>query len=191
MKTSKAISWLVGALATMAVTVACVGPLFGQTAEAKSSGASTESATRWSVQVERVDPGNLGVADSFQMAIYENLLEELKNTKAFNQVFREGDRKAQESPNLLILKTSVEKYTAGSETKRAVTTVSGATKLTVRSQLVTRDGKVVLDRTVNGEVRLFGSNLGATHNLASNIAKTVKQAQVSTSDQPAAILGEL
>jgi len=56
-----------------------------------------------------------------------------------------------------------------------VTTVSGATKLTARSQLVTRDGKIVLDRTVQGNVRFFGSNLRATHNLARNIAKAIKQ----------------
>jgi hypothetical protein len=69
-----------------------------------------------------------------------------------------------------------------------VTTVSGATKLTVRSQLLTREGKVVLERTVNGDVRFFGSNLRATHNLARNIAKTIKQSHLSASGQPTAIL---
>ena len=69
-----------------------------------------------------------------------------------------------------------------------MTTVSGATKLTVRSQLVTREGKVVLERTVNGEVRFFGSNLRATHNLARNIAKTIKQSSWTEVDQPAATL---
>jgi c-di-AMP phosphodiesterase-like protein len=69
----------------------------------------------------------------------------------------------------------VVKYTPGSETQRAVTTVSGATKLMVRSQLVTREGEVVLERTVNGNVRFFGGNLRATHNLARNIAKVIKQ----------------
>src|SRR4030095_11262338 len=63
-------------------------------------------------------------------------------------------------PSLLILKTTVVKYTPGSETRRAVTTVSGATKLTVRTQLLTREGEIVVDRTVNGNVRFFGSNLG-------------------------------
>ena len=56
-----------------------------------------------------------------------------------------------------------------------MTTVSGATKLTVRSQIVTREGKIVLERRVNGNVRLFGSNLRATHNLARNIAKVIKE----------------
>ena len=89
------------------------------------------------------------------MAIYENLLEELNKTKRFKQVLREGDSKASEVSDLLILKTTVVKYTAGSETRRAVTTVSGATKLTVQSQLITRDGKILLDRSVKGT---FGSS---------------------------------
>jgi len=88
----------------------------------------------------------------------------------------------------VLLKKIVEQYTPSSETQRAVTTVSGATKLTVRSQLLTREGNVVLERTVNGAVRFFGSNLRATQNLARNIAKTIKQSHVSGSGQPTAIL---
>jgi hypothetical protein len=158
-----------------------------QSATAKSSESGT-SAARWSVQVDQVDPGTLELSYSFQVAIYENLLRELSRTKQFRQVLRDGDRKASEVPNLLILKTMVEKYTPGSETRRAATTVSGATKLTVRSQLVTPDGKVVLERTVNGEVRFFGSNIRATHNLARNIAKAIQQSSWTEVDQPAATL---
>jgi hypothetical protein len=152
-------------------------------------GQSSESrAVRWCVQVDQIDPGTLDLSYSFQVAIYENLLHELSRTKQFEQVLRDGDRKATETPNLLILKTVVEKYTQGSETRRAATTVSGATKMTVRSQLITREGKVVLERTVNGEVRFFGSNLRATHNLARNIAKAVKQLPWTEVDQPAVAL---
>src|SRR5579864_1663791 len=157
------------------VAVPFSGRLAGQTAAVKSSGESSGSSTQWSVQVERIDPGDLGLAHSFQIAIYENLLEELKKTKRFKYVLREGDRKASEIPDSLILKTMVVKYTPGSETQRAVTTVSGATKLTVRSELLTRDARIVLESTVNGNVRFFGSNLRATHNLARNIAKVIKQ----------------
>ena len=88
-------------------------------------------------------------------------------------MIRDGSSNATGVSDLLILKTTIQKYSAGSETKRAVTTVTGATKLTVRTQLCTRDGKVVLERTVNGNVRFMGSNLRATHNLARNVAKTI------------------
>jgi len=172
----------------VAITLALPSRLPGQTAAANSSGGNGTAAAHWSVQVDQVDSGNLDLAYSFQIAIYENLVEELNKTKQFKQVFRDGDVRAGEFPNLLVLKTTVEKYTPGSETRRAVTTVSGATKLTVRSQLLTREGKVVLERTVNGDVRFFGSNLRATHNLAHNIAKTIKQSPWSGSGQPTAIL---
>jgi len=49
----------------------------------------------------------------------------------------------------------------------------------VRSQLVTREGRIVLERTVSGNVRFFGSNLRATRNLARNIAKAIKQPNVA------------
>jgi hypothetical protein len=174
MKTSKSNPWIFCAAAAT-IAVALSGWLAGQTAAVKSSTGSSGSGAQWSVQVERIDPGNLDLAHSFQVAIYENLLEELNKTKRFKYVLREGDSKASEMPDLLILKTMVVKYTPGSETQRAVTTVSGATKLTVRTQLIARDGKIVLESTVNGNVRFFGSNLRATHNLARNIAKVTKE----------------
>jgi hypothetical protein len=181
MKTNKRgplIAWVI------AILVMAVGlPL--QRAAGKSSGGGA-SAARGSVQVDQVNSGTVDLSYSFQIAIYENLVDELRKTSQFQQVFREGDHRASEAPNLLVLKTTVEKYTAGSETRRAVTTVSGATKLTVRSQLVTREGKVVLERTVNGEVRFFGSNMRATHNLARNIAKAIKQSPRTEVDQPTA-----
>src|SRR5260370_41704436 len=188
MKTSKCNLSIACGIELVAIMLALPSRLPGQAAAAKFSGGNGASATRWSVQIDQVDSGKLDRAYSFQIAIYENLVEELKKTKQFQQVFRDGDVRAGEVPNLLVLKTTVEKYTAGSETRRAVTTLSGATKLTVRSQLLTREGKGVFERTVNGDVRFFGSNLGATHNLAHNIAKTIKQTSLSGSGQPPAAL---
>ena len=188
MKTSKCNLSIAYRIALVAIVFAIPGQLFGQTAAGESSANDGTSATRWSVQVDEVDPGSLDLAYSFQIAIYENLMDELRKTKQFQQVFREGDHRASEVPNLLVLKTTVEKYTAGSETRRAVTTLSGATKLTVRSQLLTREGRVVLERTVNGDVRFFGSNLRATHNLARNIAKTLKESSGPDFPESTAIL---
>jgi hypothetical protein len=134
-------------------------------------------AQSWSVQVDKVDPGDVNIEPAFRVAIYENLLVELVKTKQFKQVFRGGDRNAS-GPEILILKTTVQKYTPGSETRRAVTTVSGATKLNVRSQLCKREGQVVLERVVDGNVRFFGGNLRATHNLAHNVAEALKKSDL-------------
>ena len=130
----------------------------------------------WSVEVGQIDAGGSNMAPEFKIAIYENLVTELTKAKQFSAVLRNGDSSANGVSNLLILKTTVESYTSGSETKRAVTTVTGATKLKVRSQLCTKDGQVVLERVVHGNVRFFGGNLRATHNLAVNVANALKQA---------------
>lgn len=132
-----------------------------------------------SVQVDKVESGDVNISPAFKMAIYENLIKELGKTKQFEEVVRDGDRKASGFPDLLILKTTVEAYTAGSETRRAVTTISGATKIKVRTQLCTRTGQIVLERELNGNVRFFGSNLRATHNLARNVAKTIKHSTLA------------
>jgi hypothetical protein len=138
--------------------------------------ASSHSAvTEWSVQVDKVAPGDVHIAPAFRVAIYENLLQELDHTKQFKQVLRSGDRTANGVPDLLILKTTVESFSEGSETRRAVTTITGATKLKVRSELYTPEGHKVLERDLNGNVRFFGDNLRATHNLAHNVAKAIKK----------------
>ena len=188
MKTSKLHLCICLAAAIIVVAAAFPGRLCSQTASVKSSAGSGGSATQWSVQVERVEPGEIELAYSFQVATYESLLEELNKTHQFKHVFREADRKAGDVPNLLVLKTIVVKYSPGNETRRAVTTFSGATKLSVRSQLVTREGKIVLDRTVNGNVRFFGNNLRVTHNLARNIVEMIKESPWLGSEQPSATL---
>jgi len=176
MKANKRVSPFVIAVAIMTMAVAHPPQLSAQTAATELSAPGKNShSPQWSVQVKMIDPGDVNISASFQIGIYESLLDELSKTKRFEQVLRDGERSSSGVPDLLILRTTVEKYTAGSETQRAATTVSGATKLTVRSQLCTRDGQILFDRTVHGEVLFMGSNLRATHNLARNVAKTIKQ----------------
>jgi hypothetical protein len=134
---------------------------------------------QWSIQVDKVNPGYVIIERSFRDAIYENLLEELAKTKQFNKLYRSGDRNAKDVPRLLILKTTVQAYAPGSETRRAVTTLSGATKLNVRIQLLTPEGHQVLEHVVAGNVRFIGSNLRATHNLAHSVAATLKRSTLA------------
>ncbi len=174
MKLSRGTSWKAVTAAIAIGLSASTVPVF--------AGGNRPGAARWSVVVNQVDAGGWGIAPEFEVAIYENLLDELVKTKQFSTVLRSGDRAANDVSALLILKTSVESYTPGSETKRAVTTVAGATKLKVRSQLCTREGQVVFERVVDGNVRFIGGNLRATHNLARNVANAIKQ---STLPEPA------
>ena len=160
---------------------ACSYPALPQAAAAKPG--SSPGPSPWCVQVNELDVGDVNLEPAFRIAVYENLLDELAKTKRFKQVFRSGDSHAGDASNLLILKTTVQKYTPGNETKRAVTTVTGATKLKVRSQLVTREGQTILEKDVEGDVRFFGGNLRVTHNLAHNIVEKIKE---STLPEPKA-----
>ena len=179
MKANKKITSVV--LLILVIFAAVPSQLAAQTAAGKSpSDNKFSAAQQWSVQVDKVVTGDVILEPAFRVAIYENLLQELAKSKRFKEVFRSGDRNTRDIADLLILKTTVQKYTPGSETRRAVTTVSGATKLEVRSQLYTRDGRLILERVVDGNVRFFGGNLRATHNLARNVAKTIKQSSLPT-----------
>ena len=135
---------------------------------------SLDAEQQWSVQIDRVDPGGTTLDPCFSDAIYENLLQKLSKSKQFKHVFRSGDRNASDS-GVLVLKTLVEKYSPGSETRRAVTTVAGATKLNVHIQLLMQNGHVVLERVVKGNVRFIGDNLRATNKVANNTAKILKR----------------
>lgn len=179
MKANKRVTSVV--LSILTIFAAAPSQLAAQTAAGKSPSDNRPSAApQWSVQVDKVVTGDVILEPAFRIAIYENLLQELAKSRRFKEVFRSGDRNTRDIADLLILKTTVQKYTPGSETRRAVTTVSGATKLKVRSQLYTRDGRLILERVVDGNVRFFGGNLRATHNLARNIAKTIKQSNLPT-----------
>jgi hypothetical protein len=54
---------------------------------------------------------------------------------------------------------------------RQVTTVAGATSITVHCQFTNADGRPLLARDVNGKVRFFGGNLRATYDFAKKAAR--------------------
>jgi hypothetical protein len=162
--------------AALMVTLLAGGTAFAQQkAAAKPAAKPAATATPWAIQVEPVSAEEGSLPPEFAMAIYEKLIQDIEKTGKFQQVFRSGDRRATDVPNLLILTTKLEKFERGSQTKRAVTTVAGATKVSVRAQLATRDSQIKMDKTAQGTVRLFGENLKATQALAKNIATLINQ----------------
>ena len=166
-----AIPWGIVVLLTTVFLGNCV-------AEEDSKAIPKPAATAYAVQIEPVTAEEGELPAEFAMAIYENLVEQVTKTGKFQQVFRSGDKRAAEVPNLLILTSTLERFQRGSQTKRAVTTVGGATKIAVNAKLVTRDSQVKFERTVEGKVRMFGENLKATQALAKNIAKLINQSSL-------------
>ena len=144
--------------------------LLPQSVLAQTSG---KNFTTNAVQIEPVKSNKVAMSPEFRIAIYENLVEEVTKASGFQHVYRSGDRRAADTPDLLILRTKVEDFKRGSEKTREVTTVAGWTHIKADVQLVTRDGHILMDRQVEGKVRLFGGNLKATHDLAKKVAKKI------------------
>ena len=65
--------------------------------------------------------------------------------------------------------------TTGLETLSGDNGYAGATTIKVHIKLLDKDGKVVLERDVQGKVHFFGENMNATHALAKSIAKVIKE----------------
>ena len=128
----------------------------------------------WAIQVEPVQADEGQLPPDFSMAIYEYLIAQLAKTEKFEQVFRSGDHQAEGVPNLLVLHMTLQNFERGNQTTRAVTTVAGATKVQVHLKVSPRDGKPLVEKDVQGTVRIFGENMKATYALAKDIAGTLR-----------------
>jgi len=127
------------------------------------------------IEVKMIQPGEISLPAEFQVALYENLIQELQKQSGFGQVYRDGDRNAAGTPDLVILHTTVTGFKQGSELARDVTTVGGATSITILCQFMDKDGKVLLERNIDGKVRLIGDNLKATEDFAKKAATVARE----------------
>ncbi|MGA8224560.1 MAG: hypothetical protein WB780_23145 [Candidatus Acidiferrales bacterium] len=127
------------------------------------------------IQIVPVHSDEVKIPAEFQMALYEHAIEEIQKTGKFQHVYRDGDKAAADTPDLLILRGDVTGFKPGSERKRQVTTVAGTTSVTIHCQFVDKTGKVVLERDITGKVRFLGGNLRATYDFAKKGAKMVQE----------------
>jgi hypothetical protein len=162
-------------------------------AEGKNAGSQ-----QWSLRVDKVDTSGVSLDPSLDSGLHKSLLRELAKTKRFKQVFLTDDGNTTEVPDLLTLKMTVQEYAPGSEIRRATlgdtgvlggvaegflrfcrrTMASGARKLNAHIQLYTREGNLVLDNVVEGDIGFTGGNSRAAHNLAQNVAVTLKRSNL-------------
>jgi hypothetical protein len=153
---SNAILWL--AVVAMAFA-AC--PLSAQPVKGKAS----------AIQVKMIHSDEIKMPAEFQISLYENLVRQLETQGGFEHVYRDGDRRAKDVPDLIILHSTVRGFKEGSERARRVTTVAGATSITIHCEFKNPDGKVLLEKDVNGKVWFFGGNLRATYDFAKKTAR--------------------
>ena len=158
----RAIFGLLGLSSTLAA------PVFAQNAAKPKLSASA-------IQIAMVEGGSIQIPAEFRFAVYERLVEQVRASGAFQKVYRTGDRAAEGIPDLVTLHTKVEGFKEGSQTKRELTTVLGATKVDVAASVTARDGHTLMDQKITGRVRFFGENLGVTNDLAKRITKLVRE----------------
>lgn len=128
------------------------------------------------IQIDIVQAGDVPIPAEFRYAVYERLVQRLRDSGAFQKVYRMGDRAASGVPDLVTLHTKVEAFKQGSQTERELVTVLGATRVDVTATVTAHDGHTLLDHKITGRVRFFGENLGVTNDLAKRITKIVQAA---------------
>jgi len=166
MKTTTKLTSTILLLFVMAMVMSCVSS--AQTAK-------TEKIKTSAIEVMKVDPSDVKISPAFLAALYENLVTELTKKGKVSRVIREGDKDAPGIKDLVKLQCVVTAFKEGSERQRQVTTVAGASKLSVIARFTDTTGKVLLEQDVTGNVHFFGGNLKVTFDLAKHVAKLVNE----------------
>ncbi|MGB0034473.1 MAG: hypothetical protein WBP79_03260, partial [Candidatus Acidiferrales bacterium] len=124
-----------------------------------------------SIQILMVTSDEVKLPIEFQLALYENLIDQVQKTNKFQHVYRDGDTNAAGAADLVTLHSNVYGFKQGSEGKRQVTTVAGATQIKVHVLITDKAGKQVLSQDTTGNVRFIGGNLRATFDFAKKVAQ--------------------
>ena len=117
------------------------------------------------IQVATIRSDDVTIPAEFQVALYENLVRQLQK-RGFQHVYRDGDTNAAGVTNVVVLHSTVRRFKAGSQKAREVTTVAGATSISIHCQFTNSEGQSLLEKDVTGNVRFFGGNLRATYDFA-------------------------
>lgn len=122
------------------------------------------------IQVAVIQSDEIAVPAEFQVALYENLIRQLQK-RGFQHVYRDGDRNAAAAADLVVLHSTVRRFKPGSEKTREVTTVAGATSISIHCQFTDPEGQLLVEQDVTGKVRFFGGNLRATYDFAKKASR--------------------
>jgi hypothetical protein len=127
------------------------------------------------IQVLMIQSNEVNLPLPFQVALYENTIEQVEKTHKFQHVYRDGDQAAAQVPDLVVLHTNVYGFKKGNEEERQVLTVAGATEIKIHCQFADKSGKSELERDVTGKVRFLGGNLRATNDFAKKVSHIVAE----------------
>lgn len=153
----------------------------GLAAAASAQSATPPTPLRASaIQIQQIQSEDVRLPAEFQMSMYEHVVEEVSKTKRFEHVYRDGDHDAAGAPDLVTLRCTVTGFKQGSARERQVTTVAGATSITVHLEFTDKNGQKLFENDVKGNVRFFGENLRATYNFSKQVAAVVRQDFMAT-----------
>lgn len=154
-----------GIVAAIFLSVVAAGPVL-QAEEQKPAKIKASA-----IKVEMIRSDEIKLPAEFQVALYEDLIQQLQKKAGFQQVYRQGDRNAEKAADLVILHSTVTGFKKGNEELRQVTTVAGATSIRMHCVFKDKEGKALLESDVTGKVRFFGGNLRATYDFAKKTAQ--------------------
>ena len=134
-----------------------------------------QAKKRAAIQVMMIRSEGIPLPAEFQVSLYENLIDQIQKKSVFQHVYRDGQQDAAAEPDLIALQCTVQRFEKGSEKMRQVTTVAGATSITLRCQFQDKGGNTLLERNITGKVRFFGGNLKATYDFAKKAATIAEE----------------
>ena len=166
-------SWraLQGISSLLGITSILAGLAAGQAPKESKPPKLSASAIR----IEPVDAEDVSIPAEFRYAIYERVIERVRQAGTFQKVLRSGDRSGDAISDLVTLHMRVAGFKEGNRTERELTTVLGATKIDIDTTVTAKDGHTMVEKSVTGKVRFRGDNLGATNDLAKHITKVLRE----------------
>jgi hypothetical protein len=132
------------------------------------------------ILIELTTAGESKILPEFLYAIYEQMVSHVEKTGTFKDVYRSGDTRAKDAPDLVTLRTNVGKFKQGNETERGLTLALGWSKVEVDAVVTGRDGKPLVEQKVVGKVRFMGDNLKVTDDLGKQLAKLLAASFTAT-----------
>jgi hypothetical protein len=128
-----------------------------------------------SIRIEPVETDDILIPAEFRYAIYEHVVERVRQAGTFQRVIRSGDHSGDSIPDLVTLHMKVAGFKEGNRTVRELTTVLGSTTIDIDTTVVGHDGRTMLEKSITGKVRFRGDNIGATNDLAKHITKLLRE----------------
>ena len=160
----------IASIAALGLIAMCSAPVVA----AQQAAAPKTKMKASAIKVTLVESNEVKLPAEFQVALYEDLIAHLQKKGGLPHVYREGDRNADGAADLIVLHTTARGFKEGSERLRQVTTVAGATSITVHCAFTDKDGKTLLEQDLKGNVRFFGANLRATYDFAKKTAQLTR-----------------